>query len=348
MKFNAYFIQMNHPETSFTGNIIISKKTEQVNFKKIEKNLFIVYLKTQIEFKFLDTLKFKNKNIIVLFPVLSKYNKRRLKKMATILPVLKKINKTEMLLDIMAIEKSLKVEKLLHFFSLEREKITSILIELELQKKIKIIDFNTLFITSYQNYLNCLTELGAICSKNFKNRIKKVSFSEIESKLKIPHSSIFFKYLLNSFYNLNNEFDFKIHKDKIIFKKLALTEKEKKTMNEIESILKKNRLSIFTIQNIQQLSGLEGKEINNSLWYLVDEEKVIQLNGKYFIFSADLTKIINKLKKFKRNQGDLIDIKSLRELTLFSREYIITLFEYFDSQNITQRLGNKRKIILGV
>jgi len=339
---------MDHPETNFTANILVSKKTQQVNFKKIEKNLFIVYFTNQIEFKFTDTLKFKNKKVIVLFPVLSKYNKRRLKKIATILPALDKKIKTDMLLNILTLEKSLKVEKLLYFFSLEKKKIIPVLIELELKKKIKIIDFNTLFVTSYQYYLDCLTELESICSRNFGNRIKNVPFSEIESTLKIPQSSIFFKYLINSFDSFDSKYTFKIHKDKIIFQKFALTEKEKKTKNEIESILKKNRLTIFNLQNIQQLSDLENKEINNSLWYLVDEEKVIQLNGKYFILTEDLTKIINKLKKFKRNQGDMIDIKSMRELTLFNREYIITLFEYFDSQNITQRLGNKRKILLGV
>ena len=50
----------------------------------------------------------------------------------------------------------------------------------------------------------------------------------------------------------------------------------------------------------------------------------------------------------RANIAGIVDIKTLRELTLFSRKYIITLFEYFDAQKITNRLGNKRKIMLMV
>jgi hypothetical protein len=42
----------------------------------------------------------------------------------------------------------------------------------------------------------------------------------------------------------------------------------------------------------------------------------------------------------------MIDIQSFRELTLFSRKYIIALFEYFDTQHITLRVENQRKILL--
>ena len=74
----------------------------------------------------------------------------------------------------------------------------------------------------------------------------------------------------------------------------------------------------------------------------------MQLNERYFIFSDEYNKIINRLKKFKRNQGDIITIDDLRTMTSLSRKYLIVLFEYLDGQNITQRIGNKRKILLGV
>jgi hypothetical protein len=72
------------------------------------------------------------------------------------------------------------------------------------------------------------------------------------------------------------------------------------------------------------------------------------LSEKYYIFNDDLNKILNKLKKYKRNQGEMIDIQSFRELTLLTRRYIIILFEYFDTHRITQRVNNQRKILLTV
>ena len=119
-------------------------------------------------------------------------------------------------------------------------------------------------------------------------------------------------------------------------------------MAEIERLLRKNKLAIFSIEDIIKVSDLEYKEINDSLWYLLSDDEIVQLNEKYFIFSEDLDKIINRLKKYKRNQGEMIDIKSLREMTAFNRKNLITLFEYFDSRKITQRINSKRKILLVV
>ena len=119
--------------------------------------------------------------------------------------------------------------------------------------------------------------------------------TEIESKLKLPQSSIFFKYLLRLF---TDNFSFKVIKDKLVFQELALSEKEKESMEKIERILRKNKLPIFSIENIVKLSDLIYKDINDSLWFLLSEGKITQLDEKYFIFSEDLDKIINRLKKF--------------------------------------------------
>jgi hypothetical protein len=42
----------------------------------------------------------------------------------------------------------------------------------------------------------------------------------------------------------------------------------------------------------------------------------------------------------------MIDFIAFREMTSLSRKYLIVLFEYFDSRQITQRQGDKRKILV--
>jgi hypothetical protein len=79
---------------------------------------------------------------------------------------------------------------------------------------------------------------------------------------------------------------------------------------------------------------------------MLDEEKLLQLDERHFIFSEEYGKIINRLKKFKRNQGDIMTFDDLRSLTSYTRKYLIVLFEYWDGQNITRRVGNKRQILL--
>lgn len=345
MRFNSYFIELEHRETDFTGNLMIADEPVYTNFKKIGENLFIAYFKSQVELKFREKVEFKNKNkqIVVLFPVISKYNKRRFTKIAKILNKTGTIEKNNLILGFLSIEKILRVGELLHFFSESKEEMTKLLLSHELEQQIKIIDFLNLSIISYKNLQEYRAELKSILSDHVVSRGKAAKLPDIESRLKLPRSSLFFKYLLHS---IDEGFSFRIVKDKVVFRSLKLSEKEKEIITKIEDIIKKNKIPIFTIENLLKETDLHYKEINDSLWYLLDTGQVVQLNKKYYIYNEDLNKIINKLKKYKRNQGEMININAFRELTTYSRKYIITLFEYFDSRHITMRVENERKILI--
>jgi len=302
-----------------------------------------------VEFRFLEkvTSKKRNKEIVVLLPVLSKYNKRKLTKISKFLSngAPERREKTTVLLNVLTVEKFLKARELLSFLAISEEAVIDFLIQKELGKEIKIIDFTHLSIITYETAQNYLKELNTILADCYTAKAKSIKLSEIESKLKLPHSSLFFKYLLEC---SRHNFTFKISKNNIVFEKLTLSEGEKGSLEEIETTLKKKKLSIFTIENILKESNLLFEEINNLLWFLIENGRVVQLSEKYYIFKDDLNKILNKLKKYKRNQGEMIDIQSFRELTLLTRRYIIILFEYFDARQITQRVKNQRKILLTV
>jgi len=349
-KFNTYITQLEHRENAFTANLVLpgdnSGSCVTADFKRISEDLFIANFKADIELKFLEKLTFKSKplELSVLLPVLSKYNKRKLTKLTQLLTVAEN-QKEKMLLYLLTIEKFLRVEDLLPFFDLERDQIAEFLIQKEIEKQIKIINFTTLTITSIENLQRYYQQLDAIFTQCYTNRVKTIKQVDIAQKLKLPHDSLFFQYLLRRF---AASFSFKLQRDKVVFQKVSLSENEKGSLEEIENVLKQNKTSIFSIQNIMKYTGLLYKDVNNSLWFLIENGQVIQLNKEYFIFKEDLNKILNKLKKYKRNQGEMIDIQAFRELTNLSRRYIITMLEYFDSQQVTQRIENKRKILLGV
>jgi len=287
--------------------------------------------------------------------MISAYNKRKLTRISKFLSP--HLNNTDahkpftpeeeekklLVLNLLTVEKFLKVQELLEFFSITRDQMIKFLVEQEIRKEIKIINFTDLYITSYENFQDYLKELNILLTSYYTSRIKTVDLEEIQSILKLPQSSLFFKYLLRY---LSHHFSFKMTKDKILFQTLPLTDTEKNSLVEIETILRKNKITIFSIESITKNSHLLYKEVNNSLWFLLETGQVVQLNETYFIFEEDLHKIVNKLKKYKRNEGEMIDIKAFRELTLFSRRHIIPLLEYFDNQRITQRIENQRKILL--
>lgn len=346
MRFDAYVVELKHSESNFTGNLLIAGSTVSANFKKVDGDIYVVQFPNQVAFSLLEKVPFKSKDneILVLLPLLSKYNKRKLTKVARLLAPPEAREKHVVLSNLTAIDKFVKIAELLDFFSMSREEAVAVLLDRELRKEIKLIDFEYLTVTSFENYQKYLNQMHAIFTEYYTGRHQSLKFSEIESKIKLPQDSLFFQYMVRGF---TDDFSFTVKKDKVVFKKLTLSENQKVSLSEISDLLKKNKLSIFTVDNILKLSGISYKEVNDAMWVLLEIGDVVQLNERYFIFTNELNKLLNKLKKYKRNQGELIDIQTFRELTLYTRKYIIVLFEYFDSQMITSRVENHRKILLG-
>jgi len=346
MKFNAYFVRFYHPQTSFSGVIQLDGENVKANFKRIDGDLFVVYFKNQVELRFLQKVAFKNaKNMLcVLLPVLSQYNQRKLKKISEILAVIESQTFGQIICALLAVEKFLAVGDLLHFFSVERWAAMAVLTELETARQVKTISFNDLFVTSWSHYSLNLASLEEALRQAYENREKTLKFNQLEKIIKIPQTSIYFRYLLRKCSSL---FPLKMAANALIFSQLPLAADEKERMTEIERVLKANKLMIFNIENVQKNTPFSLRQINDALWYMINEDRLLRLNERYFVFGDEYNKTINRLKKFKRNQGDVITIDDLRGITSYSRKYLIILFEYLDGQNITQRIGNKRKILLG-
>ncbi|MCX6557063.1 MAG: SelB C-terminal domain-containing protein [Candidatus Aminicenantes bacterium] len=346
MKFNAYFVRFSHPQASFSGVVQLDGENVKANFKRIDNDLFVVYFKNQVELRFLQKVAFKNTRSMlgVLLPVLSQYNQRKLKKISEILSLIEMQTFGQIICALLAVEKFLAVADLLHFFAVERWAAIAVLTELEIAQQVKTISFNDLFVTSWSHYSQNLASLEDVLRQAYENREKMLKFSQLEKVIKVPQTAIFFRYLLRKCSQL---FPLKIVASAIIFSQLPLAADEKERMAGIEKVLKTNKLPVFTIENVQKNMSFSLSQINDALWYMLNEDKLLRLNERYFIFSDEYNKIINRLKKFKRNQGDIIAIDDLRAMTSYSRKYLIILFEFLDEQNITQRIGNKRKILLG-
>ncbi|MCP5104440.1 MAG: hypothetical protein GY950_13720, partial [bacterium] len=219
MKFNAYIVRLKHRETSLTAIFSVPGKSVAVaaesagsespseyvsistNFKKIGPDLFIAQFKTQVELTFLEKFQLKNrdKEITVLLPVISKYNKRKVTKLSKLLANPEELERYHILAALSTIEKFLKIDELLHFFSFHREPLIEFLVEMELKQKFKIINFNSLSITSYENFQHYRDELNAILTQCYTGRTQELKLSEIEAKTKLPQSSLFLKYLVRTF-----------------------------------------------------------------------------------------------------------------------------------------------------
>ncbi len=346
MRFNAYFVRFSHSQDSFQGSVQFGEKGTSASFRKVSDDLFTVHFKSQVELRFRQKVGFRNAKgaFTVLLPVLSQYNQRKLKRMTEALRDVEEKPFPEIVIALLAVDNFLELEELLYFFSLERREAVEILTGLELRQKVKIINLNYLFVTSWGHFQESLAAMEDALRRAHESRERTVKFAQLEKEVRVPQESMYFKYLLKKG---SRQFPCRILPAVLVFSQLPLSGEEKARMADIERMLRANRMAIFTFENVQKNTAFTLRQINDALWYMLDEEKLLQLDEQHFMFREEYGKIINRLKKFKRNQGDIMTFDDLRSLTAFSRKYLIALFEYWDGQNITRRVGNKRQILLG-
>ncbi len=347
---SSFLVYLKIKESTFQGTILYKKENYSGNFIKVAEDIFLLKLKLKVDFCFKDKIELKSrtKTFTPLIPLFSESNKKKLTKSARFLTDRwDDLSKTEVIVLTLKIEKVLDMVCMKDFLSMNNDELLDILIGLESEKELKLLNINNLQACSYKIFVDNFSSMVEKLTSSYNSRVKSVKFSDLAGKIIFQPDSIYFRYILEK---AREKQDFRLLKDKLVFTELPLSDKETSVVNEVEKIIKKNKLGVFSIYSIRKVSGIEIEKINNSLWHMLSEEKIVPLDDKKenFIFYEELTKIINRLKKYKRNQGDMIDISSFREISVLNRKNIILVLEYLDSQKITTRIGNNRKIELQV
>jgi hypothetical protein len=350
MEYKEYIVKVQHSEKNFTANVVINGVHLQAHltrFKEIE-DFYVIQLSEPYQLRYLQKLKFKNleHDILVILPLFSKYNNRKLKKISALFERQEiDSDKRKIILKFLSVELFLDIQSILSFLEINEEDALELLLKMAIRKDIKLIRLLGLKVTLYSNYLMLLDKFYKIVESKLESSSKTFDISEVESKLKIKSNSLFFKYL---FTKLHDKYSLKISKRKIIFDQIVLSEDQKIVFKKVNEAIK-NASLIFTFEDIVKLSDESFRNVNDALWHLIaEEEKVVQLDHKNFLLKEEYNKLINRLKKYKRNQSEYLSIQDFRELTQLNRKTIIILFEAFDRKRITSRVGNKRQILLEV
>ncbi len=347
---SSFLVYLKIKESSFQGIVVYKGKNYSGSFQRVTEDIFLLKFKQKVDLIFMEKteLKSRTKTLTPLIPLLTESNKKKLTKTAKQLnDFWETLSKSDIIALTIHIEKAMKMSYMKDFLLLNNGEILEILTRLEIEKELKLLDISNLYVCSYKVFADNYSNMVENLITSYNSRIKSVTFAELAGKVLFHPGSIYFRYMLEKARSRQN---FRILKDKLVFTELPLSDKETSMVHEVEKIIKKNKLGVFSIFSIRKVSGIETEMINNSLWNMLSEEKIVPLDDKreYFIFSEELTKIINRLKKYKRNQGDMIDISSFREISVLNRKNIILVLEYLDSQKITVRVGNFRRIELQV
>ncbi len=88
------------------------------------------------------------------------------------------------------------------------------------------------------------------------------------------------------------------------------------------------------------------KRTKEVLMHLVEEGQIVKTKEDLYFHAGAVDELKNRLVDFLKSHGE-ITTPRFKEMTGVSRKYVIPLIEYFDSKNVTLRVGDSRKLRRG-
>ncbi|MGE0084904.1 MAG: selenocysteine-specific translation elongation factor [Desulfococcaceae bacterium] len=88
---------------------------------------------------------------------------------------------------------------------------------------------------------------------------------------------------------------------------------------------------------------MEESQARDVLMVLVGEGLLVKAKEDLYFFTDSVEELKNRLVAYLREKGE-ISTPGFKDITGVSRKYLIPLIEYFDSRNITIRIGDIRKL----
>jgi selenocysteine-specific elongation factor len=149
-----------------------------------------------------------------------------------------------------------------------------------------------------------------------------------------------FSYLLNA---LERDGLVKAERDKVRLAsyQIKLSPEQERLMGQLEADFRDSGAAPPGPEEALAKRGLSGAEENEIFQLLVEEKRLIRIKESLFFHAEVLREAQERLVEFLRAKGEITpgDMKDLLGVT---RKYAIPLMEYFDSQGITRRVGDRR------
>jgi selenocysteine-specific elongation factor len=111
--------------------------------------------------------------------------------------------------------------------------------------------------------------------------------------------------------------------------------------NRIVEAIKKGGSQPPVREEFPALFGISDKDARDLLKLLADEGRTVRINDSLHLDREILEKIRGDLKNHLAEKKE-ITMAEFRDLARTSRKFAVPLMEFFDSQKLTQRVGDKR------
>jgi selenocysteine-specific elongation factor len=132
--------------------------------------------------------------------------------------------------------------------------------------------------------------------------------------------------------------------------RVDLTDTDAKLIAQLEGIYLDAGVEAPSLDEAMTRAGVvaaQRTQARKLLQLLLDNKKLVRVQGEMFMHAQVLQKLITKLQDYAaQHQPDaLIDVPAFKNLAGVSRKYAIPLLEYFDREQVTRRAGDKRLIL---
>ena len=142
-------------------------------------------------------------------------------------------------------------------------------------------------------------------------------------------------------------------KDVVIEKELVRLATFSVALSQVDETLKTNILGLLekggfqppTKEALSQSLKLDMKHLLDILKLMVKEGSLVRINDSMYITSSTYRKMVENLKGFFSKKSEMT-IAEFRDILNTSRKYALPFLEYLDSNKITLRIGDIRKLLL--
>jgi selenocysteine-specific elongation factor len=124
--------------------------------------------------------------------------------------------------------------------------------------------------------------------------------------------------------------------------KLALKQEEEEALAKIEAAFERGALTVPSVQEVIQASGVEPPRARNLLQILFRTKKLVKIGDDLVFHHSALTALREMLAGHK---GERFAVTTFKDWTGITRKYAIPLLEYLDRERVTMRDGDARIVL---
>lgn len=130
-----------------------------------------------------------------------------------------------------------------------------------------------------------------------------------------------------------------------------LSAEEKRVQEKLLNIYKTANLQVPTLENVLS-EAVQGTKISMQqarkiFQMLLNSAEIVKISEEFYFEKQTIENLIAEVKNYAntKTENRLIGVPEFKEIADVSRKYAIPILEYFDSQNITRRVGDKRLVL---